>query len=384
MALIEASSRAILALNAGSSSLKFGFYSVGWQSAQTLLSGAAETVADGGYGNFHLTDAAGGPLPAEADAEAKKPLMDRIAALLERHGLPPPEAVGHRIVHGGPRCRRHALIDAEVMQQLEAATAFAPLHLPPALALLRIARERFAGIPHVACLDTAFHADMPLSARTLPIPRRFREAGIERYGFHGLSCESIVRQLGDALPPRLIVAHLGHGASVTAIAHGRSVDTSMGLTPAGGTMMSTRCGDIDPGVLTHLLRELGCDAADIDTMVHRESGMLGVSGISGDMRELRLAAQHDPEARLAIALFCRSVRKHIAAMAAVLGGADLLVFTGGIGENDAEARAAIGEGLTGLGVGRMVTIPSNEAETIAWHAGVLAFNAGIAWTRREK
>lgn len=374
MKLIQPSPRPILALNAGSSSLKFGFYSVDRQSVKTLLSGTAEAAADGGYRNFHPADASSEPLRIETDAETREPLMDRIVALLERHDLPAPEAVGHRIVHGGPDCRRHALIDTGVMLQLEAATAFAPLHLPPALMLLRMAREHFTNLPHVACLDTTFHADMPLLARVLPIPRQFREKGIERYGFHGLSCESIVHQLGDAVPPRLIIAHLGHGASVTAVAQGRSVDTSMGLTPAGGMMMSTRCGDIDPGVLVYLLREFGYDAAGVDTMIHRESGMLGVSGVSGDMRELRLAVPHNPEARLAIAMFCQSVRKQIAAMASVLGGADLLVFTGGIGENDAQARASICEGMAGIGINSIITLPSDEAQTIAWHTHELTMN----------
>ena len=372
MDLIQTPGRVVLALNAGSSSLKFGLYAVDPGSPKGLLSGSAETRAGGGYGEFHLTDGSGQALQIEMAAEVEGSPIDRIAGLLDRLALPPPTAIGHRIVHGGPACRRHVLIDADVMRQLDAAVAFAPLHLPPAMTLLRMARERFTGIPHVACLDTAFHVDMPLLARMLPIPRRFHDMGVERYGFHGLSCESIIHQLGEALPPRLVIAHLGHGASVTAVANGRSVDTSMGLTPAGGMMMSTRCGDIDPGVLTYLLRELGCSAADIDTMVHRDSGMLAVSGTSGDMRELRRAAAHDPEARLAIAMFCQSVRKHVAAMASVLGGVDLLVFTGGIGEHDAEARMSICEGLAGLGVNRIVTLPTDEAQVIARHTGMLA------------
>ena len=202
--------RPVLALNVGSSSLKFGFFMVGASGSRVLLSGAAEMVGD----------------PQEALAS--------IAQRIQAQGLPAPAAVGHRIVHGGPQCRRHTLIDAAVMQQLEAATAFAPLHVPPALALVRAAQALFPGIAQVACLDTAFHAAMPDVARTLPIPRELRALGIERYGFHGLSGESIVRQLGSDLPPRLVIAHLGHGASVTAVAQGASVDTSMGLTPTGG------------------------------------------------------------------------------------------------------------------------------------------------------
>ncbi|MEP6876201.1 MAG: hypothetical protein ABI887_17740 [Burkholderiales bacterium] len=199
--------RPILALNVGSSSLKFGFFIVGTNGNHVLDSGAEKAVGE----------------PQAA--------LARIAQRMEARGLPAPAAVGHRIVHGGPQCRQHTLIDANVMQQLQAAIAFAPLHVPPALALVRAAQARFPGIAHVACLDTAFHTGMPAVARTLPIPRELRALGIERYGFHGLSGESIVRQLGHDLPPRMVIAHLGHGASVTAVARGASVDTSMGLTP---------------------------------------------------------------------------------------------------------------------------------------------------------
>ena len=219
---------------------------------------------------------------------------------------------------------------------------------------------------------------MPDVARTLPIPRELRELGIERYGFHGLSCESIARQLGEDLPPRLVVAHLGHGASVTAIAKGRSIDTSMGLTPSGGVMMSTRCGDIDPGVLEYLVREQRYDAAQLETLIDQQSGMYGISAISGDMRELR-AASSNINAQLAIAMFCYSVRKQIAAMAAALGGIDMLVFTGGIGENDAATRASICEGLDWLGTGPTAVriLPSLEDEQIARHTWQLATAAPI-------
>ncbi len=340
--------RPVLALNAGSSSFKFGFFLMGASGSRVLLSGAEEAVSE----------------PQAAVA--------RIAQRIDAQGLPAPVAVGHRIVHGGPQCRHHTLIDAEVMQQLEAATAFAPLHVPPALALVRAAQARFPGIAQVACLDTAFHAAMPDVARTLPIPRELRALGIERYGFHGLSGESIVQQLGREVPPRMVIAHLGHGASVTAVARGASVDTSMGLTPTGGVIMSTRCGDIDPGVLAYVVREHGYDAAQLEALIDQRSGMLGISGLSGDMRELHAAAASTSpsgaDARLAIAMFCASVRKQIGAMAAVLGGVDLLVFTGGIGENDASTRAFIGEGLEALGIrtAAMRVMQAQEEEQIAW------------------
>ncbi len=340
--------RPVLALNAGSSSLKFGFFMVGASSSRVLLSGAEEAVAD----------------PQAAVA--------RIAQRMEAQGLPAPAAVGHRIVHGGTQCRQHTLIDAAVMQQLQSATAFAPLHVPPALELVRAAQARFPGIAQVACLDTTFHSGMPAIARTLPIPRELRALGIERYGFHGLSGESIVRQLGRDVPPRMVIAHLGHGASVTAVAHGASVDTSMGLTPTGGVIMSTRCGDIDPGVLAYVVREHGYNAAQLEALIDQRSGMLGISGLSGDLRELNAAAASTSasgdDARLAITMFCASVRKQIAAMAVVLGSVDLLVFTGGIGENNASTRAFICKGLEVLGIHKAMTrvLPAQEEEQIAW------------------
>lgn len=344
----------VLALNVGSSSLKFGFFLAGASGSRVLVSGAEETVGE----------------PQAA--------LARIAQRMEAQGMPAPVAVGHRIVHGGPQCRQHTLIDAEVMQQLQAAAAFAPLHVPPALALVRAAKARFPGIAQVACLDTAFHAGLPAVARTLPIPRELRALGIERYGFHGLSGESIVRQLGHDVPPRMVIAHLGHGASVTAVAQGASVDTSMGLTPTGGVIMSTRCGDIDPGVLAYVVRERGYDAAQLEALIDQRSGMLGISGLSGDLRELTAAAAStaasSDDARLAITMFCASVRKQIAAMAVVLGGVDLLVFTGGIGENDAATRALICKGLEVLGIHNATTrvLPAQEEEQIAWRAWQLA------------
>jgi acetate kinase len=202
----------------------------------------------------------------------------------------------------------------------------------------------------VACFDTAFHAEMPEVARTLPIPRALRLDGVERYGFHGLSCESIVRQVGETAPERMIVAHLGAGASVTAIKAGRSIDTSMGLTPTGGVPMGTRSGDLDPGVLLYLVREKRFDAAMIEDLVDRRSGLLGVSGLSGDMRALHEAAASVPAARLAVEMFCYAVAKQVAGMIAALNGVDLLVFTGGIGENDAAARSAICGALSWIGI----------------------------------
>ncbi|MEO8102382.1 MAG: acetate kinase [Betaproteobacteria bacterium] len=357
----------VLALNAGSSSIKFGLYVVGASVSRILVSGAAETDGNS-HRAFIASDADGNVLAKDAtSASTPRSVIGRIAELLSAHRLPAPVAVGHRIVHGGPDCRRHTLIDAKVMKQLEAAAVFAPLHVPPALTLVRFAQERFPGIPQAACLDTAFHAGMPDVALTLPIPRELRSQGIERYGFHGLSCESIVRQLGSDMARRMVIAHLGHGASVTAVASGQSIDTSMGLTPTGGVIMSTRCGDIDPGVLAYVIREQGYDAARFESLIDQRSGLYGISSLSGDMRVLRAATTNE-DARLAIAMFCYSVRKQIAAMAAALGGLDLLVFTGGIGENDAATRASICKELEWLVSRTSVRVlPSREEEQIALH-----------------
>jgi acetate kinase len=339
----------VLALNSGSSSLKFGLYRVGSARIDRLVSGEAESIGNEG-GKFHAEDAGGNVLLSETGSiTGPQEAVVRIGRLLSNTAMQP-AAIGHRIVHGGPKLRQHCLIDDTVLTQLEAATAFAPLHIPSALSVIRFAQEHFPGLPQAACFDTTFHAGLPDVARVLPIARELQFEGIQRYGFHGLSCESIVRQLANDLPRRLVIAHLGNGASVTAIDGGKSIDTSMGLTPTGGVIMGTRSGDLDPGVLVYLMREKKFDAAMLEELIDRRSGLLGISGVESDMRQLREAATSNANARLAIAMFCYSVRKQLAAMIAALDGADLVVFTGGIGENDVEARAAICGGLSWLGV----------------------------------
>jgi acetate kinase len=340
----------VLALNSGSSSLKFGLYRVSQAQTEMLFSGEAESIGSE-KGDFHARDAGGNTLLAEKTAlPGPAEAISRIARLLTHFKMPSPDAIGHRIVHGGPQLRRHCVIEAATLNQLEAATAFAPLHTPAALAVIRGAQRQFPAIPHIACFDTAFHIDLPDVARVLALPRELRAEGIQRYGFHGLSCESILHQLTDDLPERLIVAHLGNGASITAIKNGRSVDTSMGLTPTGGVIMGTRPGDLDPGVLIYLMREKKLDAAQLEELIDHRSGLLGVSGIGSDMRSLHDSAPVNADARLAIEMFCYSVRKQIAAMIAAMDGIDMIVFTGGIGENDAAVRAEICDGLSWLGV----------------------------------
>jgi acetate kinase len=340
----------ILALNSGSSSLKFGLYRVGSARVEILLSGEAESIGDK-EGKFVARNSRNEVLLSEtASVPGQREAIVRIARLLADCKMPAPAAVGHRIVHGGPKLRHNCLIDDEVLRQLEAAIAYAPLHIPSALSVIGFAREHFPAATQVACFDTAFHADLPEVARVLPIPKELQLEGIQRYGFHGLSCESIVRQLGNDLPDRLIIAHLGNGASVTAVKAGKSIDTSMGLTPSGGVIMGTRSGDLDPGVLIYLMREKQFNAVMLEDLIDRRSGLLGISGVDGDMRRLHDAAPSNADARLAIQMFCYSVRKQVAAMIAALDGVDLLVFTGGIGENDEEVRAAICRGLSWIGV----------------------------------
>jgi acetate kinase len=322
----------ILTLNAGSTSLKYGLYRADGDACETVESAEAE-----------------GNDPAAIEAQLS--------------AWPAPDVVGHRIVHGGAKVREHCVIDAAVMADLEAATALAPLHVPPALAGVRFARRRYPNAPQVACLDTAFHAGMPDVAKTYPLPDDIRAAGVVRYGFHGLSCASIVRQLGAGIPERLVIAHLGGGCSVTAVKSGRSIDTTMGLTPSGGMMMATRSGDLDPGVLIYLMRERGMDADALEVMIDKRSGLRGVSARSGDMRELH---EHpDAASGLAVAMFARAAAKAIAAMMTSLGGADLLVFTGGVGEHDAATRDAIVEAVSWADVGEARVLPSLEDEEIA-------------------
>ena len=231
--------RVVLALNSGSSSFKFGLYRV--QAASSNASGIETLLSD------------------SIDATRAQDAIAGIPDQLAKAGLPLPTAIGHRVVHGGPTLRQHCIIDDAVLLQLETATPLAPSHTPAALAIIRAAQQLFPGLPQAACFDTVFHAGMPDVARVLPIPAALQTEGIQRYGFHGLSYESIVQQLGSDLPTRIIIAHLGNGASITAVRGGQSVDTSMGLTPSGGIIMGSRSGDLDPGVMAYLAREKNLD-----------------------------------------------------------------------------------------------------------------------------
>lgn len=381
----------VLSLNSGSSSLKFGLYRVDGADLQVLMSGEQNGTS------MEMLNTSGAPLAqVQVAANSAEATIEAIMSLIESAKLPKPEAIGHRIVHGGPKPRAHCLIDQDIERALEAAGVMSPLHAPAALAMIRLARKAWSDLPQAACLDTAFHADMPAIARTLPIAGEMRALGVQRYGFHGLSCESIVRQFGSALPARLIIAHLGSGASITAVREGRSIDTSMGLTPSGGLIMASRSGDLDPGILIYLMREHGYDVGALEELVNHRSGLRGISNMSGDLRQLHIAAPKDPNAALAIAMFCMSVAKAIAGMVLPLGGIDAIVFTGGIGEHDAAVRTTILSllGSTGIkladgpneegvshGTGldlpcHVHVMPSLEDQQIALHTSTLAIEIG--------
>ena len=341
----------LLALNSGSSSLKFGVYRATQTSLSLVLEGEVDKPRGGSQAIFQASEAQGRCLvQAEMAPNDTAGALHRIRSLLSAGGAPALSAIGHRLVHGGPHMRQHGLITPEALAAFEAAIPFAPLHLPTALALVRGAAKRFPDLPQVACLDTCFHADMPPVAYTLALPLGLRSEGIQRYGFHGLSCESIVHRLSKPLPGRLIIAHLGNGASITAVRKGISIDTSMGLTPCGGLMMGTRSGDLDPGVIVHLMRTQRMGAADVEALVNHQSGLLGISSVRADMRALHDAAPANPNAQLAIDMFCYRAAKEIGAMATALGGVDQIVFTGGIGEHDHRVRAQVCKQLAGIGV----------------------------------
>ncbi len=341
--------RHILCLNSGSSSLKLALYVRG-TTERCLAAGAVEHIGleeaslrwEPGHAR---SDGPESPGTVEDHGSALAILLER----LEQTGLPAPDAVGHRVVHGGLDHSAPERIDARLLEALGALVPLAPLHLPGALAVMKAAARTYAQTPQVACYDTAFHQRMPERARRLALPRGLWDRGVRRYGFHGLSYEYIVGELGPKAAGRVIIAHLGNGASLAAVRDGAPLDTTMGLTPTGGIMMGTRSGDLDPGAVIHLL-EQGHDAKSLQHLTAEEAGLLGVSGISRDMKTLLERREHEPHAAQAVEMFCYQVRKTIGAYAAALGGLDCLVFTGGIGERAAPVRAEICEDLEHLGI----------------------------------
>jgi acetate kinase len=352
------SSLPVLVLNSGSSSIKFAIYEAGDGRRDRLFEGAVDGIGTD-LGKFWLKDAEGRklvdqtpPLPTRAVA------FGLVADALRGDGFPTPTAIGHRMVSGGPTVLENQRITPELIDEMESYTAFAPLHTPIAIYIMREALRLFPGTPNFVILDTYFHRTMPEVAKHMPIPEEYSSMGVRRYGAHGISYESIVYQLEPNVPEKLVVAHLGNGASITAIRNGRCLDTSMGLTPTGGIISGTRTGDIDPGVLLFILREIAktatsaAEAADkLETVASKKAGLLGVSELSNDMRDLREAIGNgNAKARLAVDKFVWTIQKWIGSYFVELGGLDMLVLTGGIGENDIASRAEICAGLGALGV----------------------------------
>lgn len=347
---------AILSINAGSSSLKFALHAVAdGTSPEKIAAGKIEGI--GRAPHFVAHDRVG-RIIAERRWEAREQLphealLDSLLAWIEDHaGADLLIGIGHRVVHGGVEFAAPALLTEAMLRKLDALSPLAPLHQPHNLAAIRAGMTMRPRLPHVACFDTAFHQGQPAVATRFAIPRALERDGIRRYGFHGLSYEYVSRRLADIDPRlaagRVIAAHLGNGASLCGLVNGRSVDTSMGFTALDGLMMGTRCGAIDPGVILYLEQEKGLSPADVQRMLYEESGLLGVSGISADMRDLLDSAQD--AAREAIDLFVYRIVREAGALASVMGGLDGLVFTGGIGENAAEVRALVCRRLAWLGL----------------------------------
>lgn len=361
---MPAISRNILALNCGSSSLKFGLYQVASGNPSLLCEGEAEEIGSTrGQFWFRHTQTEGKqrhelvmPGPQAALSEALQSMKNC--------GAPAPDAAGHRFVHGGPKLKEHQLSHPEMIQVLEQSAPFAPLHVPAALAVLKEMESQIPGLPQAVCFDTAFHKMLPDVSRRFALPAGLNRLGVERFGFHGLSLESILAQMSE-VPEKLIIAHLGNGCSVTAIRNGSSIDTTMGLTPTGGIMMGTRCGDLDPGVLLFLMRHGFSDRDRLSAVVDHQSGLLGVSETTSDVRELLRLRQSDERADLALRMFTYQVKKAIGGMAAALGGLDKLVFAGGIGENNSGLRAEITASLGFLGNFEVAVIESQEDLQIA-------------------
>jgi len=348
----------VLVLNSGSSSIKFSVYEAGGEQRSKLFEGAVDGIGTD-LGQFQIKDAAGKKLADQTAAvPTRAAAFALVAQALHSGEFPHPAAIGHRMVAGGPTIRDNQRITPELIDEMERYTAFAPLHTPIAVYIMREAMRLFPGVPNFVCLDTYFHRTMPEVATHMPIPEEYSAMGVRRYGAHGLSYESIVYQLQPNVPEKLIVAHLGNGASISAIREGKCLDTSMGLTPTGGLISGTRTGDIDPGVLLFILRKIAetagsaSEAADqLETVASKKAGLLGVSGYSNDMRDLRAAiADGNAKARLAVDKFTWTIARWIGSFVAELNGLDMLVFTGGIGENDMDSRAEICAGLGALGI----------------------------------
>jgi acetate kinase len=363
----------ILVINSGSSSIKFSLFDSETGEPRSLFEGEVTGIG-GAKVAFKFRDADGRDLSeGRKEVKAGTPVeaIGLVVDAVSMPGLPKVEAVGYRVVHPGAKLNRHQRITPGVMKDLEEAAVFAPLHDPAVIEVIKEAMERFPDVAHYACFDTVFHQTMPEAATTYAIPVEYRERGVRRYGFHGLSCESIVRQLrafDGGVPKRMVIAHLGSGCSVTAVVDGRSVDTTMGLTPTGGVVMGTRPGDLDPGLVLYLLRQMTGDRVSaletmlgLEKMLNHDAGMVALSGMPNDMKAVREAvARGDAKATLAVEIFTRSVKKALGGFVALMGGVDAVVFAGGIGEHDARSREEILSGLESFGIS--IDSERNEAK----------------------
>ena len=345
----------MLTLNGGSSSIKFALYQMG-EPPKRGLHGKVDRIGSSGT-TFVFSDPAGKQLGDQSlgQFDRRSAAMFLLDWLEKRVGLASIAAIGHRVVNGGPNYLEAQLVTDAMLDELRRISAYAPEHLPAEIDMIELMSERAPRARQVACFDTAFHRDMPRVAKILPIPRRLQAKGVERYGFHGLSytflMEELARAAGsEAALGRVILAHLGNGASLAAVHGGKSIDTSMGFTPTAGVPMSTRSGDLDPGLVWYLAQTEQMTAQQFHHMVNHQSGLLGVSETSSDLRDLLDKEGHDVRAVEAVALFCYQVKKWIGAFAAALGGLDTLVFTGGIGENSPVIRTRICDGLGFLGI----------------------------------
>lgn len=359
---------AILVINSGSSSVKFALFSQE-EALTRVLSGAVDRIGLAS-GRLHLVDAAGTTLlEMTQEVDDHEHALQLLLDAIERHaGGATLLAVGHRVVHGGTDCDCPRLVTVEFEKKLQELVSLAPLHQPNNLAGIAAVRAVRPDLPQVACFDTAFHHALPRLAQLTALPRKFHEEGIRRYGFHGLSYEYIadaLRRAGvDMARERIIVAHLGNGASMCALKDGRSVETTMGFSTLAGLPMGTRCGDLDPGIVLHLLVEKRMSLEQVQHLLYEESGLLGVSGASRNMQDL-LAQSTVPAIAEGIDFYCYQARRHLAALTAVLGGLDRLVFTGGIGANAPAIRANICTGLAYLGVELDAALNKGGARTIS-------------------
>ena len=350
----------ILVVNSGSSSIKFTVFEAGGEEPKPLVDGELAGVGSD-LAELNIGDDAARKVDASTPGQA----IQAVVQALEDAHVPAADAVGYRVVHPGAKLKGHQRITEDVLRDLDEAAEFAPLHDPPAVKMIRAMMKLKPDTPRYACFDTVFHETMPAEATTYALPQSFRDEGVRRYGFHGLSCESIVRRVRLAtggFPERAVIAHLGSGCSVTALLGGVSVDTTMGLTPDGGVVMGTRPGDLDPGVVLYLFRKDGGGVDAVEKMLNRDAGMVALSGMKNDMRAVRAAAaKGDQKALLSLKVFTRSVRKAIGSYAWLLGGLDAILFAGGIGEHDAGTRSEVLAGLEGLGIA--LSQEANEAQT---------------------